>query len=78
MPPNRQTGPYFVTAELEAYACTSVGRQHKVVVFPPEMFYPYHFSEPERRHENFPGAVAVHHWSGSWTDEGSDGDSVRA
>ena len=28
-------------------------QQHKVVVFPPEMFYPYHFSEPERRHDTF-------------------------
>ena len=76
LPPNRQTGPYFVTAELKAYARTAAGRQHKVVVFPPELFYPYHFSELHRRHEHFPDAVAVHHWSGSWTAEGSGDDAV--
>ena len=66
-PPNKQTGPYFVTAELRRYAAADDGR-HPVVVFPPERFYPYHFSEPERRDDTFPDAVAVHHWSGSWRD----------
>jgi mannosyltransferase OCH1-like enzyme len=67
-PPNRQTGPYFVTRELQAYR-RDQGGNGDVVVFPPELFYPYHFSEPERRSESFPNAVAVHHWSGSWTEE---------
>src|SRR5215211_2611228 len=54
--PNRQTGPWFVTAQLSEYRMIDRDR-HPVVVFPPELFYPYHFSEPERRHEYFPDAV---------------------
>ena len=66
-PPNRQSGPYFVTAELRRYRTADKGA-HPVTVFPPERFYPYHFSQPERRNDEFPDAVAVHHWSGSWTN----------
>jgi hypothetical protein len=36
------------------------------VVFPKELFYPYHFTEPHRRFEYFADALAVHHWSHSW------------
>jgi mannosyltransferase OCH1-like enzyme len=65
MPPNRQTGPWFVTTQLSKYRTVDKDR-HPVVVFPPELFYPYHFSQPERRYEYFPDAIAVHHWSASW------------
>lgn len=65
LPPNRQTGPWFVTAELAEYRLVDEDR-HPVTVFPQELFYPYHFTEPDRRHGVFPDAVAVHHWSLSW------------
>jgi hypothetical protein len=39
-----------------------------VTVFPPELFYPYLWSEPERRGERFDHAYAVHHWAMSWKD----------
>jgi mannosyltransferase OCH1-like enzyme len=38
-------------------------------VLPQEAFYPYYFTEPERRGEDFsqlPGCYLVHHWAGSW------------
>ena len=65
-PVNEQTGPKFVTRRYAAYAATHP--DDPVAVFPPALFYPYHFSEPERRDEAFPEAFAVHHWGGSWTD----------
>ncbi len=64
-PPNQVSGPYFVTRQLERFRAEH-GESKPVVVFPPELFYPYHFSEPERRHDRFDGAVAVHHWAHSW------------
>jgi mannosyltransferase OCH1-like enzyme len=63
-PPNRQTGPQYVSGRYWSY--TPGGGEDAVVVFPPSMFYPYHFSEPERRFDSFPDAYAVHHWSRSW------------
>ena len=66
LPPNKQSGPWFITAKLHRFRRRDRG-EHPVVVFPPELFYPYHFSEPERRGELFPDAIAVHHWSASWT-----------
>lgn len=73
--PNRQTGPWYVTEQLARYRTTAVGRRAPVTVFPPELFYPYHFSQPERRFDHFPDAIAVHHWSGSWTVEEQQGVS---
>lgn len=35
-------------------------------VYPPAVFYPYLWDEPERRHDAFPGSWAVHHWTLSW------------
>ena len=64
-PPNRQTGPKYVSDRYAEFAAANA--DHPVVVFPPSMFYPYHFSEPERSNEDFPDAYAVHHWSRSWT-----------
>lgn len=53
---NRRTGPLFFT---------EVVREHpEVTLFPPPVFYPYHYTESD------PGAygdaLAVHHWTGSW------------
>lgn len=64
-PPNVQTGPKYVSARHAAYVAAEP--PDPVAVFPPALFYPYHFSEPERRLEHFPDAYAVHHWSHSWT-----------
>lgn len=68
-PPNRQTGPKYVTSRYGAYVARCP--ENSVVVFPPSMFYPYHFTEPERRFERFPEAYAVHHWSGTWATDGN-------
>lgn len=49
------TGPVFATYVLQ--------RHPEVTVFPARYFYPYGARERWRRHERFPGAYAVHHWS---------------
>jgi len=54
------TGPPFFTHLL--------WDSPEVTLFPPELFYPYLWTEPERRNEHFPGAYAVHHWAMSWRD----------
>lgn len=63
-PPNQQTGPKYVSGRYQSYVARVP--HHPVVVFPPSMFYPYHFTEPARRFDHFPDAYAVHHWSDSW------------
>jgi mannosyltransferase OCH1-like enzyme len=41
-----------------------------VLLLPPGSFFPYHYSERHRRHEDHrtpnPWAFGVHHWEGSW------------
>jgi inositol phosphorylceramide mannosyltransferase catalytic subunit len=54
------TGPPFLTHLLWDFP--------EVTIFPPEVFFPYLWSEPERRGERFEGAYAVHHWAMSWKD----------
>ena len=54
------TGPPFFTHLLWDFP--------EVTLFPPELFFPYLWSEPERRNERFEGAYAVHHWAMSWRD----------
>jgi len=66
-PPNEQTGPKYVTSVYVDYQRDPASEP--VAVFPPALFYPYHFSEPERRDQEFPDAYAVHHWSMSWVAE---------
>jgi inositol phosphorylceramide mannosyltransferase catalytic subunit len=56
------TGPPFLTHVLWDFP--------EVTLFPPELFYPYLWSEPERRHDRFPDAYAVHHWAMSWGEAG--------
>jgi mannosyltransferase OCH1-like enzyme len=45
-----------------------------VLLLPPGSFYPYHYTERNRRHEDYaraqPWAFAAHHWAGSWLVEG--------
>ncbi len=54
------SGPPFFTHVLWDFP--------EVTLFPPELFYPYLWTEPERRHEHFPDAYAVHHWAMSWRE----------
>ncbi len=54
--PKSWTGPPVLTQAARG-AQTILG---------PEVFYPYHWTEPERRRESFPDAFTVHHWAGSW------------
>lgn len=64
--PNVQTGPQYVTKQWMEYK-----EKHDdadIAVFPSAIFYPYHFSEPERAGGPFPDAYAVHHWAKTWVD----------
>lgn len=63
--PNVQTGPKYVTRRWHEY---QAGDHPPIAVFPAALFYPYHFSEPERAAGPFPDAYAVHHWAKSWSE----------
>lgn len=52
------SGPYFFSLVLE--------QEPGVTIFGADKFYPYHWDEPERAGDEFPDAVAVHHWTLSW------------
>ena len=54
-------GPHFLSLIVE--------QESNVAIFPARMFYPYLWDELERRHETFPDAYAVHHWTLSWVAE---------
>lgn len=60
------TGPGVTTTVLP-------GRDD-VVLFPPAAFYPYHYSERHRRHDDHrganPWAFGAHHWHASWLKGG--------
>lgn len=49
---------------------TSVWENHKddqnVKIYGPKLFYPYGWKEPEKKHDEFKDAYAIHHWAGSW------------
>lgn len=55
VPAAYMTGPHFLTAVLQAHP--------KVKIFPAKYFYPYTAVERWRRHDKFPEAYAVHHWT---------------
>jgi glycosyl transferase-like sugar-binding protein len=56
----RRTGPNLLTHVLWDFP--------EVTLFPPELFYPYDWTELHRRHERFDDAYAVHHWAMSWSN----------
>jgi mannosyltransferase OCH1-like enzyme len=60
--PSKATGPGLMTSVIAGFRGT-----RDVKVYGPGLFYPYHWTEKHRRHEEFPDAYAVHHWAGSWT-----------
>ncbi|WP_432830373.1 glycosyltransferase [Dactylosporangium sp. CA-092794] len=65
-PPNEQTGPELLTrtiAEQDALG------NPVPTIFGPELFFPYHWTEPHRAGETFPDAYAAHHWTKSWQEE---------
>jgi hypothetical protein len=49
------TGPHYLTTVLQSHP--------GVKIFPAKFFYPYTATERWRRHEKFPEAFAVHHWT---------------
>jgi len=55
IPSVTQSGPYFFTKVAEGFP--------GLVIFGPELFYPYAWNERWRREEVFPHAYAVHHWT---------------
>lgn len=55
IPASYLTGPHFLTTLLQAHP--------EVKIFSSKFFYPYTATERWRRHEKFPDAYAVHHWT---------------
>ncbi len=51
-------GPHFLSLVFE--------QESNVAIFAARLFYPYLWDELERRHETFPDAYAIHHWTMSW------------
>lgn len=62
-----QAGPGFLTRIAM--------QTPNVTLFPPSVFYPYHWRETHRRLESFPQAYAVHHWQGTWVAEAANPDA---
>jgi Glycosyltransferase sugar-binding region containing DXD motif len=58
-------GPYFLSLILE--------QEPNTAIFGARLFYPYLWTEPERRGEAFPDAYAVHHWAMSWVKQADGG-----
>lgn len=55
VPASALTGPHYLTTVLQSHP--------EVKIFPAKFFYPYTATERWRRHEKFPEAYAVHHWT---------------
>lgn len=62
-----QAGPGFLTRIAM--------QTPNVTLFPPSVFYPYHWRETHRRLESFPQAYAVHHWQGTWVAGAANPDA---
>ena len=62
-PPNRQTGPYFLTAQWKD--------RTDVRLLEPEAFYPIHWSDKASLGGPYPKeSYAVHHWAAGWLPNG--------
>lgn len=59
------TGPRFLSLIIE--------QEQNVAIFAAKLFYPYLWDELERRHDVFPHAYAVHHWTLSWVEKSASG-----
>ncbi len=60
------TGVHSPDANGPRFLSLLVEQQQNVAIFGAKLFYPYLWDELERRHETFPDAYAVHHWTLSW------------
>jgi inositol phosphorylceramide mannosyltransferase catalytic subunit len=72
-PINEQTGPLFFTRVVTARKLK--GLDADLVIYPPQLFYPYRIGEEHLKKAGFPQAFAVHHWAGSWVEKGSPHES---
>lgn len=62
-PPNRQTGPYFLTRYWRW--------RQDVRLLPPVAFYPVHWSNKRALGGPYPPeALSVHHWAAGWLPNG--------
>jgi inositol phosphorylceramide mannosyltransferase catalytic subunit len=61
--PETTSGPILFTTVLWDFP--------NFTIYPPSFFYPYLWHEPDRRHDHFGRAYAVHHWLMSWRQETS-------
>ncbi len=62
-PPNRQTGPYLLTRMWRW--------RDDVTLYPPEAFYPVHWSEKRKLGDPYPEeSYCVHHWDAGWLPDG--------
>jgi mannosyltransferase OCH1-like enzyme len=62
-PPNRQTGPYFLTKMWK--------KRNDVNRLPTEAFYPIHWSKKRDLGGPYPEeSYAVHHWAAQWLPDG--------
>lgn len=59
-----ETGPRMVTKLLQKHP------RPDVHIYPPEVFYPYHWNERMTPSCVTPNTLAVHHWAGSWCQNG--------
>jgi Glycosyltransferase sugar-binding region containing DXD motif len=55
VPSVTQSGPYFLTKVAANFP--------GLTIFDSALFYPYEWHERWRRHEEFPNAYAIHHWT---------------
>jgi inositol phosphorylceramide mannosyltransferase catalytic subunit len=61
--PNVSTGPQFLTKQYR-------GHEDELYVYPQSFFYPAPWSSYERSTEEWPNAMAVHHWWNQRTKTG--------
>lgn len=67
------TGVHSPDANGPRFLSLIVEQEQNVAIFGAELFYPYLWDELERRHETFPDAYAVHHWTLSWAGKNESG-----
>lgn len=58
-----QSGPQYLTRQVYRW---NQQAGHRVRIFPPQVFFPYHWSQPAPPSSHFPDAYAVHHWACTW------------
>lgn len=63
-PPTETTGPKMFTKVVLDHSKTTEDKT--VCLYPPIIFYPYHYTEKYKKNNTFDDAYAVHHWAASW------------